>query len=43
MSNKIKAVLSILTFCGILFGFVGSVDARQVMTTAYTPHEQAGY
>jgi len=43
MSNKIKAVLSILTFCGVLFGFVGSADARMVMTTAYTPHEQAGY
>lgn len=43
MSNKIKAVLSILTFCGVLFGFCGSADARMVMTTAYTPHEQAGY
>lgn len=43
MSNKIKALLSI--FALSIFFVVGchSVDARQVMTTAYTPHEQAGY
>lgn len=43
MSNKIKALLSIFAFSVFFVFGCHSVDARQVMTTAYSPHEQAGY